>query len=437
MTVILCTALLLTSLGTAAAGEPFPRPAALEPAVAFWKQVFGSWDEDQVAFVDGRNLGRLYLVRRLPASNGTQTREREREELRARWKSEIESDLRWLAKETWNPDALGGNRLRLFELHDRSTDPAVYATAAENLRGQRGIRNRFHAGVCQSARYMEAFKAIFREEGVPEELAYLPHIESSYQWNARSYAGALGMWQFMSPTARRYDLTVHDGVDERLDPVITARAAARYMRDAFERLGTWPLAITSYNHGVDGIANAVRATGTTDIARIIETYDGPLFGYAGRNFYPEFLAARELADSLLANPGSLQLLEPQVHDEFELPAWVKLHTVAAALQVSSSELELLNPAVTRAAREGRAYLPKGYPLRLPPGRVAAPEALFAAIPAGERHASEPRRTYKVRSGDSLGSIAKKHATTVGVLQKLNEIRNPNHIRVGMTLKLPT
>ncbi len=429
--------LVLATVTGITAADPFPRPASLEPAIAFWKNVFAQWDVDQVVFVDGYDLSRVYEVHRLPPDLHTPQRDRERELLRRGWKDALVTDLRSLAAEGVDYDALTGRRLRLFRIWDESRDPATYREAANNLRGQRGIRDRFLAGVARSARYDAAFRQVFREEGVPEDLVYLPHIESSYLWNARSYAGALGMWQFMSATARRHDLHVDEAVDQRLDPLAAARAAASYMRTAYEALEHWPLAITSYNHGVDGIKNAVRETGSTDISVIIGTYRGPLFGFAGRNFYPEFLAAKELADSLLANPGSLPLDAPVEHDTFELPAFAKVNSVAKALGVPRQELEEFNPALTRSARTDEAYLPRGYDLRLPPGSVADPAALFATLPEQERPLKRPVRTYRVRSGDNLGLIARKHGTTVRRIQSMNGINNPNRIRVGMVLKLPT
>jgi len=413
----------------------FPRPAALEPAVAFWTQVFTHWDGDQVVFFDARDLSRIYEVRRLPPSNGTRERERERERLRRHWKESLRDDLEALARPGVDYDALGGRQERLFAIWNDATDPTLYREAAENLRAQRGIREEFVEGVARSARYIDDFREVFREEGVPEELVFLPHVESSYRWNARSKVGATGMWQFMASTARNY-MVVSTAVDERLDPHAAARGAARYLQAAYDSLGAWPLAITSYNHGVLGMQNAVRTMGTTDIAAIIADYDGPLFGFAGRNFYPEFLAAMDCASALLADPGSLELDPPVPFDTFTLPAYVKLNQVAEALEVSPEELRALNPALKQGAARNEVHLTKGYRLKLPPGRGENAPQLFATLPPTQRPLTEPQRVYRVQRGDNLGSIARRFRTTVGTLQRLNGIRNPNQLRAGMVLKLP-
>ncbi len=438
LTPLLAGAALLLGAGTVAgapAGDPLPYPDSLRPAVDFWSGIFTRWQADQIVFHDARDLGRVYEVHRLPPSDGTLHRERERENLRASWKKDLERDLEALGADGVDFDHLEGRLYRLYRIWDGSRDPEVYASAAENLRSQRGIRERFLGGVSRSARYVDAFRTIFREEGVPEDLLFLPHVESSYRWDARSSVGALGMWQFMSGTARHY-MIINEAVDERLDPYAAARGAARYLKSAHDELGSWPLAITSYNHGVDGMKNAVRETGTTDIAAIIERYHGPLFGFAGRNFYPEFLAAREAADSLLGDPGELPLDPPQAYDTFPLPAFVKAPVVARAFGVDTDELRRLNPAISRSAGRGQIYLPKGFRLKVPAGLGNRAQTLFAGLPAEERPLTEPRRTYRVRSGDSLGGIASRFKTTVRTLQSLNGIRNPNHLRAGTVLRLP-
>jgi membrane-bound lytic murein transglycosylase D len=413
----------------------FPRPASLEPAIRFWKDVFGRWNQDHVVFFDGRDLSRVYEIRRLPPSDGTRLRERERESLRAAWKQDLRADLETLGRSSVDYDALTGRRYRLFTLWDGSRDPETYRSAAETIRSQRGTREQFAEGVARSNRYLKAFRRILAEEGVPQELVFLPHVESSYRWNARSSVGAVGMWQFMASTARKY-IVVDQAVDERLDPFTAARAAARYLKDAKEELGTWPLAITSYNHGVDGIRSAILATGTRDIANIIARYDGPLFGFAGRNFYPEFLAAMEVAEALIANPEDLELDSPTVFGTFSLPAYVKVPHLLSAFGLKAEELRRMNPSISGHAWSGDLHLTKGMDLKLPAGTERRAEAAFAGIPPEDRPLQRPERTYRVRHGDSLGLIAARHRTTVHVLQRLNGIRNPNLLRVGTLLRLP-
>jgi membrane-bound lytic murein transglycosylase D len=141
--------------------------------------------------------------------------------------------------------------------------------------------------------YLPAMQAILRQHGVPEELAHLTLVESCFNLEAYSKVGAAGVWQFMPSTGRQY-MTVDGAIDERRDPLRSTQAAAEHLRGDYEVLGTWPLAITAYNHGRGGMARAVRTVGTTDFGEISSNYRGPAFGFASRNFYPEFLAALEV-----------------------------------------------------------------------------------------------------------------------------------------------
>src|SRR5207237_4490387 len=124
------------------------------------------------------------------------------------------------------------------------------------------------------------------------EIALLPLVESSFENRARSNAGAAGIWQFTRGTGRLY-LNVNRKLDERLDPARATWAAARLLHDNYNALGSWPLAITAYNHGRAGMQRAQNEIGS-ELTSIIERYDGPLFGYASMNFYSEFVAAVEV-----------------------------------------------------------------------------------------------------------------------------------------------
>ena len=144
---------------------------------------------------------------------------------------------------------------------------------------------------------------------MPIELTRLPHIESSFENRALSKVGAAGMWRIMPATGRRY-LRVGGGVDERLHIPTATRAAAQILRENYERLGNWPLAITAYNHGANGMLQAVDTMDTTDFGIIVQRYRGPLFGFASRNFYAEFLAALDLSQNYKQYFGDLLFAEP-------------------------------------------------------------------------------------------------------------------------------
>ena len=166
------------------------------------------------------------------------------------------------------------------------------AVAAESVRSQTGQRERFLAGVIRSGAYIPAIKQVLRSYGLPEDLAYLPHVESSFNTAAYSKVGASGIWQFTKSTGKTY-LRIDQAVDERSDPLIAAHAAAKYLKNSYNQLGTWPLALTSYKYGTAGTKRALNEKGSYE--RIFTEYNKGHFKFASRNFYAEFLAAKEIA----------------------------------------------------------------------------------------------------------------------------------------------
>jgi hypothetical protein len=242
-------------------------------------------------------------------------------------------------------------------------------TLMDNLHTQQGVKERFRDGVVRSGRYVEEFRQIVKNAGVPEELALLPLVESSFE-NVRSKAGAMGMWQFTRGTGKQY-LKISSKVDERLDPIKSAKAAAQMLRENYNALGEWPIAITAYNHGRPGMMRAKREHGA-DLVTVINDYKGPVFGYASMNFYSEFLAAVEVYKNYPQYYGDLVLDQP-------LRA-----RPAAAVQVASAK--------------------------------TAPAASKVTIPASTID------KYKVKPGDSLWVVAQRFGTSIRSLMELNNLK---------------
>jgi membrane-bound lytic murein transglycosylase D len=169
----------------------------------------------------------------------------------------------------------------------------VLLRAADNIRVQQGLRQKVGEGLRRARKLLPRILAILREHKLPMELAALPMVESSYDPQAYSKAGAVGLWQFIRSTGKQY-LTITRKRDDRRDPIRATEAAAHFLRHNYEALGSWPLAIIAYNHGREGILTARAAVGSSAIEEIIARYTGPRFGFASRNFYAEFLAALEV-----------------------------------------------------------------------------------------------------------------------------------------------
>jgi membrane-bound lytic murein transglycosylase D len=335
----------------------------LERRVDFWKQVFTKYGADDVIVHDRFHVNLIYAVATGETVDDTIRRVKDGlQEIRDGLSTPTElSERASEIRQAIVSAGLEPSRPLLEELLDR-------------IHTQRGVTERFRAGIVRSGRYLDAFQRIMEDNDVPAEFALLPLVESSYE-NARSSAAAVGVWQF-TPAASRGYLLVSRRVDERLDPVKSARAAAKFVKSNYDALGTWPLAITAYNHGRAGMLRA-KAEHGSDLPTIINEYDGPLFGYASMNFYTEFLAAIDVYEHRQDYFGSLALQRP------------------------------LAPSPAKATISGKA------------AGTGRPEKTAAAKPTPPRTTS-----YTVRQGDTLGDIARHFGTSIHNLMTRNKL--PGH-----------
>ncbi len=283
--------LLMLPLPASAEGpaEHFPCPPKMVTSVNFWKAIYTEVGTGEGLIHDREHLNVVYEVFPSPA----ETSPGRKKEMRRRL-DYYEYQLERLAN---NPDSRDPELLKIAACwKGMNPDAQTYRAASQRVRFQRGQREKFLAGLKRSAAYLPAMKKILRQEGVPEDLAYLPHVESSFNCQARSKAGAVGMWQFLSSTGKKY-LTINRRVDQRKDPLLSTRAAARLLRDNYEKLQSWPLALIAYNYGTNGMVRATEAHNTNDFEYILDNHQERTFRFASRNFYAEFLAAREIAEN--------------------------------------------------------------------------------------------------------------------------------------------
>jgi peptidoglycan lytic transglycosylase D len=423
----------------------FPIPPEIKPNVDFWRQVYGVWSRGQVAIHDDEHMGVIYEVITLPAPIQAGFTPLQKELVQSRTEYQ-RARARDLERKLLTSEPLSSADKELLAKFEASGGSGAVYGAANRIRLQRGMRERFRRGVEISGRYDKAFREIMRAHGVPEDLAYLPHVESSFQTNALSGVGAAGVWQFMPATGRVYGMDVNNTIDERLDPIVCANAAARYLSAGHAKLGSWPLAITSYNHGKGGMMQAKAQYGN-DMGKIVKSYKGPSFGFASRNFYAEFLAAREVASNASRYfPEGIHYEEPWPYDRLVLRSSMPAHHVAQHYGVSTATLASLNLAWKEPIRDGRAHLPSGHVVWLPAGatrRVAsepppysAPEPVMIARAEPPRRPaasiSEPRRIAKpepslaakapAAARSSAGDKTRKVAQTTTTAKSSNTVR---------------
>lgn len=263
-------------------GNDFHLPPSLEEDVRFWIDVFTRYALDEAIVHDREHPARVLAV--VPLRSG---RTSEIDAVRHRY-LKLTAALRNASE----PDLS-----RLLSPFGPPLAPRWIAEAAERLRVQPGQREVFRDSLLRSQRYLPMVRRILGAADVPLELAYLPHVESSFDAGAQSHAGAIGLWQLMPDTARERLLRVDDKVDERKLPAKATAAAAAYLRGAYERLQSWPLAVTSYNYGLNGTLRAVDAIGSRHLSDMLARHTSPSFGFASRNFYAQFLAAVHVAEN--------------------------------------------------------------------------------------------------------------------------------------------
>lgn len=370
---------------------PFIIPLGLESPVEFWKRVFSEFSLSQLIFFDPLDMSKIYEV----------------------------------------IDVGEGGRSDAYINGERARIAAGNGVDIERVRAQRGVKERTAAGIKRSGRYIAQIQQIFKDAGLPAELTYLPIVESSYDINARSSVGAVGIWQFMPRTGREY-MRVGGGIDERRDPLEASRAAAAYLKQAYESLGSWPLAITSYNYGQGGMARAVTEVGSDHLPDLIEKYNHPYWGFAPKHFYAEFLAAVEIGTNLNRYFPGLNLEAPVEIKEVVVSGKTTLASLIASSGLKRDEFLGWNPALSPATR----IVPAGYRVKLPSEKSVTPlvEVVKFQVPEPQPRAQVVH--HRVKRGETLFEIARLYGASVERILQVNGIRKAHLLKVGTTLRIP-
>jgi membrane-bound lytic murein transglycosylase D len=413
------------------ADEAFVRPPSLEPDIAFWRRIFGEISSDQALLHDSRYLNVVYEVVEIPENASSSRRRRIADLSRERYRNVLGK----LAKGVRT--GLNGEEQRVLALWPGDVSDEELRQAAKRIRFQQGLSDRYLAGLKRSGAWKPYIEQQLESAGVPVGLAALPHVESSFNPEARSHVGAAGLWQFTRPTGQRF-MEIDHVVDERRDPFRSSESAAQLLAYNYSILKSWPLAITAYNHGVGGMRRAVKTLKTEDMGVINRDYRGRTFGFASRNFYVAFLAALEVQENAEKYFGPVEMDKPRADLVMELPSYVPAATLGKALGVSQDTLKTYNPALLGPIWDGTKYVPRGYTVRLPEQLVDSTESeILALVPASQRFASQtPVMYHMVRRGESLSVIAARYGTSSRELVSLNGLKSANRIRAGQTLRLP-
>jgi len=414
--------LLCSVVASAQDSELFPRPAGLEPAIQFWIRVYTEVDTQSGFLHDARHLSVVYTSMDL----NRRAIDRRRKQ--------IQEDLRVLGG--GKRDGLSASQQQILALWPADVSDSTLTTAASNVRWQLGQSDRFLGGLQRSGAYRDYIRNVINQRDLPRQLAVLPHVESSFNPGAYSSASAAGMWQFGRATGRRF-MRIDHIVDERMDPYIASHAAMSLLEYNYGALGTWPLALTAYNHGAGGMARAVRETGTTDIETIVADYRGRAFGFASRNFYAQFLAVNEIEDNLDQYFNDIRYDSYPEFVEVTTDSFIDAEVFARSVGVSLEQLQADNPALRPAIWQGNKRIPENFTLKLRPSVASSQGQVLALIPDQFKHGiQKPDVAYVVERGDSLSVIARRFSTSISELVSLNQLASRNRIRIGQRLLLP-
>ena len=409
------------------ASEPFPLYPSLEPNLEFWVDIYTKYPTTKGVLHDSRNLTVVYDVIDLwpPDKHGSRKANRKRiKEAKQKYKKILEK----MAQNAVIQDPEAGHVARLFGPY---ATQSTFRSAMRNIRCQIGQKDRFKAGLIRSGAYISKIKEIFRNHGLPEDLAYLPHVESSFNLDAYSKFGAAGIWQFTRSTGKHF-LTVDYVLDERRDPIRSSEAAAKLLKHNYEKLECWPMAITAYNHGLAGMLRAKRVKGNYEA--IFQSYRSRRFKFASRNFYAEFLAARHVGKHHERYFGAIELEKPLETLEVVIEGYASISDLSRHFEVDVQTIHGLNPALRPPVLKEQKHVPKGYALRLPAQSIQASSA--KDLQSVYQHRQKPSRFYRVRKGDTLGEIAMVHGFKVSDLISANNLDSRGTIYVDQNLRLP-
>jgi membrane-bound lytic murein transglycosylase D len=422
-------ATVIAAPAVAAESTHFVRPTELEPDIAFWRRVYTEVTTEGGLLHDPENLSVVYEAVKFPSDIAPKQRSKRIDDAKKKYS-------RILDRLASGAEDLSEEELRVQALWPKGTRRSRFEQASEEVRFQLGQADRFREGLVRSGAWRDHIADTFERMGLPRELAALPHVESSFNTYAYSKVGAAGMWQFMRSTGRRF-LRIDAVVDERLDPYRSSEAAARFLEQNYIVLGSWPLALTAYNHGPGGMRRAKEQLGTSDIAVIVRKYNSRSFGFASRNFYVAFLAALEIDSNPEKYFAGLRRNPVDTSRVLVIPNSIPAGRIASALDIEREDLRRLNPSLLNSVWKGARHVPRGYEFRVPShvDLTAALDKIRTSTEGGEVQVAAESQ-HRVTGGETLSIIASRYGVSQSQLAEINGLDRPYRLRVGQVLTVP-
>ena len=344
----------------------FMNDPALRRQVDFWVRIYSQFNSTQGVLHDSMDVGIIYEVIELQGLTRTQARSRILNAKR-KWIGILKSVAgKWSTPEKFKTEEREIYQKFLESSVFRKKDRELFITTAKlyRIRFQKGLKDQFRAALSRSDRYIPMMERVFKKHGVPLELTRIPFVESGFRVDAKSKVGAAGPWQFMRSTADQY-ISVNHLVDERVDPLRSTEAAAKFLKKNFLALKKWSLAITAYNHGLGGMKLAIREVESNNLKDILSQYWSRSFRFASRNFYVELLAAVEVEKNRERYFRGLKKGSPLDYVEVAIADYIFLPDLLKGIGLSKEKFWEFNPGFLAPIRQGKYRLPALSRIKLP------------------------------------------------------------------------
>lgn len=315
-------------------------------------------------------------------------------------------------------------------IHDYdSNDLAIRAVERHINTFTNRLRDRFSLWLSRAGMYIDTMKEILVENGLPKELVFLPLIESGFNTNAYSRSRAVGPWQFIASTAKKYGLTINWWIDERRDPVKSTEAAARYLKDLYDMFNSWHLAMAAYNAGEGKVLRALRKTRIDDHWTLLQKKR--YLRRETREYVPKFIAASLIAlEPEKYGFEGIDYHQPVEFTEVEIESPVDLEVIARAAETDIQTIKLLNPELKRWCTPPDQAT---YKIRIPADKREIFLQNLSSIPKEERYTV---KIHIVKRGETIAKIAKKYKLSESVIYALNPEIKGHPLKPDTEIKLP-
>lgn len=364
----------------------FDIPEKLKGRVLFWANVYASYPLNTAVIHDKKDPSIVYDVLDLSSVFNDKKLDNIGKEVRF---NKLLADRKQVIKDILKDISLVKNIKSFFaKTNDEIKIKKIVANnikngldiqiAWQNVRVQLGQRDNILEGLKNSFKYLPIIEDIFKENDLPWELTRIPFVESSFNITANSKVGAKGIWQIMGNTGKNF-METKATYDERYSPFKASAVAAKILKENYDILKSWPLAITAYNHGPSGLKKASKQLGTKDICKIIANYKGKTFGFASQNFYSEFLAALYVTVYYEKVFGNIDKGHPINFYYVNIEKNISVKDLSVISGLTTMEMSSYNPEFSKKMLNGDILVKKGSKIKLPARASYKVEDYFVKI----------------------------------------------------------